>query len=163
MALSIIECDLLNVEHREAFVMLLNEYIRDDMGGGELIRGVRKEKLLNELGANLSKLILFAKLERVYAGMVVCFGGYSTFRVAPLLNIHDIIVLPAYRQEGIGTKLMEAVEEKAQKSGCEKITLEVRFDNAKARHLYMTMGYGECQPPMSFWAKTFPPLKEVTP
>lgn len=153
MPLTIVECDLAKSEHREAFVVLLNEYIKDDMGGGEAIKGAREEKLLAHLRAHPAKLILFAKVERVYAGMAVCFWGYSTFRVCPLLNIHDLVVLPEYRKKGIGRHLMQAVEEKARASGGGKLTLEVRSDNQKARQLYLSLGYGECQPPMSFWVK----------
>ena len=133
--------------------MLLNEYIKDDMGGGEIIKGARKEKILSEMSEHPSRLVIFALWGRVYVGMVVCFWGYSTFRVSPLLNIHDFIVLSAYRQKGIGRKLMEALEEKARLSGCGKITLEVRNDNKHARRLYTSLGYGECRPPMSFWVK----------
>jgi ribosomal protein S18 acetylase RimI-like enzyme len=153
MDMSIVECDLFKDEHQEAFLNLLNEYIKDDMGGGAIIDGPRKEKLFKDLAGNSSKLILFSKKGEVYAGMVVCFFGYSTFRAAPLLNVHDIIVLPGYRRDGIGRRLMGAVEAKALAAGCVKVTLEVRFDNEKARHLYMTSGYGECHPPMSFWTK----------
>ena len=123
----IIECDFRNFDHRESFVTLLNEYIKDDMGTGEIIKGPRKEKILSEMGTHPSSLILFAFCDKMYVGMVVCFWGYSTFRVSQLLNVHDLIVLPAYRQKGIGRKLMEALEEKACVSGCGKITLEVRF------------------------------------
>ena len=157
MSLTIIESDLSELEHREAFISLLNEYIMDKMGGGEVIEGERKEKLITDMILHNSRLILFAKKDSVYAGLVVCFLGYSTFQIAPLMNIHDIVVLSRFRGQGIGRKLMEVVEEKALKLGCNKITLEVRYDNEVGRRLYMTSGYGECQPPMSFWLKTLQP------
>ena len=136
-------------------MILLNEYIKDDMGGGEIIKGPRREKILNEMGAHPSRLVFFALWEGICVGMAVSFWGYSTFRVCSLLNVHDLIVLPAYRQKGIGRKLMEAVEEKARLSGCGKITLEVRYDNKQARQLYMSLDYKDCKPPMSFWVKFF--------
>ena len=157
LSIKIIECDLKNLDHRESFVVLLNEYIKDEMGGGEIIKGARKEKILSEMGSHPSSLVLFALCDKMCVGMVVCFWGYSTFRVCPLLNVHDLIVLPAYRQKGIGKRLMEAVEEKAHVSGCGKITLEVRHDNKQAHRLYKSLGYGDCQPPMSFWVKLFEP------
>jgi len=156
MPIEIIECDFSNFDHRESLVTLLNEYIKDKMGGGEIIEGSRKEKILSDMRDHPSKLILLALWEKVYVGMIVCFWGYSTFRVCPLLNVHDLIVSPAYRQKGIGKKLMEAIEEKARISGCGKITLEVRKDNKQARKLYRSFGYGGCQPPMSFWVKNIP-------
>ena len=153
MTIKIVECDFRNLDHRESFVVLLNEYIKDDMGGGEIIKGPRKEKLLSEMSEHPSKLVLFALCDKMYIGMVICFWGYSTFRVCRLLNVHDLIVLYAWRHKGIGRKLMEALEEKAGMFGCGKITLEVREDNKQARQLYSSLGYGECQPPMSFWVK----------
>jgi GNAT superfamily N-acetyltransferase len=155
ISIKIIEGDFKKPDHRESFVVLLNEYIKDEMGGGQIIKGARKEKILGEIGAHPSSLVLFALCDKMYVGMVVCFWGYSTFRVCPLLNVHDLIVLPAYRQKGIGKRLMDTVEEKAHASGCGKITLEVRHDNKQAHRLYRSLGYGECQPPMSFWVKHF--------
>ena len=153
MPLTIIECDLSRLEHREAFLALLNCYLKDDMGRGRAVKGARGKKLLKELRAHPAKLILFAKIKDSHVGMAVCFRTYSTFLVRPLLNVHDLIVLPAYRRQGIGRKLMAAVGKKARWLGCGKITLEVRYDNEKARRLYASLGYGECCPPMSFWVK----------
>jgi len=155
MSIKIIECDFRDFDHRESFVTLLNAYITDDMGGGEIIKGTRKNKILSEMSAHPSRLVLFALWEDICVGMVVCFWGYSTFRVCPLLNVHDLIVFPAYRQKGVARRLMEAVEKKAHMSRCGKITLEVRNDNKQARYLYNSLGYAECQPPMLFWAKYF--------
>jgi len=50
LSAQIIECDFNSFDHRESFVMLLNEYIKDDMGGGEIIKGARKEKILSDMG-----------------------------------------------------------------------------------------------------------------
>jgi len=149
----IIESDLRVPEHAVAFVSLLNSYLQDDMGRGRAVKGAREKKLLKELRAHPAKLILLAKMKNSYVGMAVCFLTYSTFQARPLLNVHDLIVLPAYRRQGIGRKLMAAVGKKARRLGCGKITLEVRYDNEKARRLYASLGYGECCPPMSFWVK----------
>ncbi len=48
------------------------------------------------------------------AGLVNCFEGVSTFRAQPLLNIHDIVVAPAFRRRGIAKALLEAVESEAR-------------------------------------------------
>jgi GNAT superfamily N-acetyltransferase len=152
-SIKIIECGFKSFDHCESFVFLLNQYIKDDMGGGQIIKGSRKLKILNDMKNHPSRLVFLALCDKIYVGMVVCFWGYSTFRVCPVLNVHDLIVLPEYRQKGIGRKLMETVEKKALQCGCGKITLEVRCDNQQARRLYNDLGYGDCQPPMSFWVK----------
>jgi len=40
----------------------------------------------------------------------VCFRGFSTFAAAPLINVHDLAVVPGFRGQGIGRRLLEAVE-----------------------------------------------------
>ena len=151
--LKIIEGDLDRTDHARAFLRLLNAYVLDEMGGGPPLMGEKAGRLIAELRRFPTKLILFAKNNDSLIGMTVSFVGYSTFKACPLLNVHDFIVLAGYRGCGVGRKLMEATEAKARELGCGKMTLEVRHDNEKARQLYTSMGYGECSPPMSFWAK----------
>lgn len=135
------------------FICLINSYISDEMGGGRIFSGERSEKLLSGLRQHPAKLILYAEKEGLPVGMTVSFIGYSTFRACPLLNIHDIIVFPEYRGQGVGKRLMAETEARAAALGCGKISLEVRNDNHKARKLYQSLGFGECDPPMSFWVK----------
>src|SRR5207244_11212217 len=73
-------------------------------------------------------------------GIAICFVGFSTFMARPLLNIHDLAVLPAYRRQGVGRLLLERVAAKGQELGCCKLTLEVRADNHSAQRLYQAGG-----------------------
>jgi ribosomal protein S18 acetylase RimI-like enzyme len=75
-------------------------------------------------------------------GVAVCFTGFSTFRAAPLINIHDLAVLPNLRRRGVGARLIAAVEAEARRRGCCKVTLEVRDDNVAAMRLYRRAGFG---------------------
>ena len=52
--------------------------------------------------------------------------------------IANIAVHPAVRNQGIGRRLMEAVEAEA---GTRRFKLTVRVDNEAARHLYRSLGY----------------------
>ena len=74
-------------------------------------------------------------------GIAVCFVGFSTFMARPLLNIHDLAVIPAYRRQGVGRLLLERVAAKGQELGCCKLTLEVRADNHSAQRLYEAVGF----------------------
>jgi ribosomal protein S18 acetylase RimI-like enzyme len=76
-------------------------------------------------------------------GLAVCFRGLSTFRALPLLNIHDLAVLPPYRGKGIGRALLQAAEELARLQGCCRLTLEVLESNAGARALYRRFGFDD--------------------
>jgi ribosomal protein S18 acetylase RimI-like enzyme len=76
-------------------------------------------------------------------GVAVCFVGFSTFKARPLLNIHDLAVIPTHRGRGVGRKLLDAVERKARERGCCSVTLEVLEKNVGARRLYAAAGFGQ--------------------
>jgi GNAT superfamily N-acetyltransferase len=125
-------------------VALLDAYARDPMGGGEPLRDEVKARLAGDLAANSHAFSLLARLDDQAVGLANCFMAYSTFAAAPLVNIHDLAVLPGYRGKGIGKALLGAVEVEALKRGACKITLEVLSGNP-ARHLYAREGYGDYQ------------------
>jgi len=124
---------------------LLDAYARDPMGGGEALSDHVRANLLADLAANPRAFSLIARLDEAPVGLANCFVGYSTFAAAPLVNIHDMAVMPGHRGHGIGRALMQAVEAEALKRGACKITLEVLSGNAAARHLYAQCGYGDYQ------------------
>jgi ribosomal protein S18 acetylase RimI-like enzyme len=62
----------------------------------------------------------------------------TNFRYA---HIFLLYVMPEYRQQGIGKKLMEQAEAWAQKRGDEQIGLQVFQKNIPALSLYEKLGY----------------------
>ena len=50
-------------------------------------------------------------------------------------------ILPAYRGQGIGRRLLQACIAKAQAKGITRIELEVRADNERAISLYKSLGF----------------------
>lgn len=125
-------------------VALLDAYARDPMGGGDPLAEDVKARLAGDLAANPQAFSMLAHLDGAAVGLSNCFMGYSTFAAAPLVNIHDIAVLPGHRGRGIGRALLGAVEAEALKRGACKITLEVLSGNP-ARHLYAACGFGDYQ------------------
>ena len=125
-------------------VALLDAYARDPMGGGEPLSDAVKARLAGDLAANPQAFSLLARLDGEAVGLANCFMGYSTFAAAPLVNIHDLAVLPGLRGKGIGKALMAAIEAEALKRGACKVTLEVLSGNP-ARRLYAVCGYGDYQ------------------
>lgn len=50
-------------------------------------------------------------------------------------------VSPQFGGQGIGTKLIQAAEEKARERGYDKIAMAVVTDNTRAYSLYLHLGY----------------------
>lgn len=133
---------------------LLNHYIADPMGGGTPFSEHDGEALLNGLAEHPTTRVFLARFNEEYVGMAICFWGYSTFDIKPLINIHDLIVSPDYREKGVAGKLLQEVERAARRRGAGRITLEVRSDNDKAKALYRNFGIKEKDDPMEFWVKS---------
>lgn len=151
--IQIIEGDLNNLDHAESFLKLTAAYMADSMGGAEAWNEDQKTTVVQEMKDHPGALVLFAKADNEYVGICTCFYAYSTFLAKPLLNIHDIYVSESARVKGVGKKLIQRVEEIANKEGCGKITLEVRKDNLNARDLYKAQGFKEAPHSMFFWIK----------
>jgi ribosomal protein S18 acetylase RimI-like enzyme len=144
--------DLNQPLHADAVVELLDMYCRDFFGKqGPLENEVRYRVIrgLKEAGGTC----FLAKDGDAFVGVAICLPSYSSFRARPLMNIHDIAVVPEHRGKGIGRALLAAVEEEARRRGCAKITLEVRSDNALARDLYRRCGFQGTEPQTLFWSR----------
>jgi len=147
------QADLTRNDHAEIFVSLLNAYLGDPKGA----MASDTARLDRSVADNLSRLphaaVFFAKNKSHYVAMAVCFWGFSTFRNQPLLNIHDLIVLPPYRRQGIARALLRHIESVARTQNACKLTLEVREDNEAAATLYSTCGFADEKVPMRFRVK----------
>jgi GNAT superfamily N-acetyltransferase len=138
----IVEADLSRPDHQEAVVAMIDAYAADPMGNGKRLSEDVREALVPGLRKVPTTLIFLAYLDGAPVGIAACFHGFSTFAAKPLINIHDLSVLPGHRGHGIGRRLLEAVEQKARSLGCCKVTLEVGEDN-RARGLYEAFGFAQ--------------------
>ncbi len=145
MSLRTERVDYRNPRDAQALVMLLDAYARDPMGGGEGLTEEVKLRVCADLAQRPGAASFIAWTgtgDSVQAiGLVNCLEGYSTFKARPLLNIHDIAVLPAHRGQGVGQALLAAAQAHAQSSGCCKLTLEVLTGNATALASYQRFGF----------------------
>lgn len=139
----VVEADLNRPDHQRAVVELIDAYAQDPMGDGKPLAAEVRETLVPALQKHPTTLIFLAYRGIEPIGIAVCFVGLSTFAARPLINIHDLAVLPGYRGQGIGRRLLEAVDRKAQELGCCKVTLEVQENNLRARRTYAAAGF--CQ------------------
>jgi len=151
--LEIIPCDFNNLSHCTALVDLMNEYISDKMGDGIPYTPEQKRGLVEGLKQHPSKLILLACSGGQFVGLTTGFINFATFTCKPFINVHDVIVTDTFRNQGIGRKMLEHVVELAAETGCSKVTLEVREDNANARHLYNSLGFNDAEPRYLYWTK----------
>lgn len=139
--LHIVQADLANPLHRRAIESLTNAYACDDMGGGEELPPEVLARLVAGLQAHPTTVALLAFVGEQPVGLATCFLGFSTFLARPLLNVHDLAVLPDCRGKGVGAALLRAVERTAAERGCAKVTLEVGDRNDRARALYEREGF----------------------
>ena len=147
-----------NVEQGQQLVELLNAYAEDPMGGAEPLSAEVKANLVKGLSQVPGALALLAYLDGQAVGVTTAFAGFSTFAAKPLLNIHDIAVLPAFRGQGVAQALMAGLEQEARERGCCKMTLEVLSNNHRAQQAYRRFGFaGYALDPQAgealFWQK----------
>lgn len=140
-AIRVLDVDWADPVHRGSVLGLLDAYARDPMGGSEPLPADVKERLLPALEAHPTTRVLLAFDDDTAVGIAVCFLGFSTFAARPLLNIHDLAVLAEWRGRGVGRALLAAVEDRARRAGCCKLTLEVLETNVRARSLYERFGF----------------------
>jgi ribosomal protein S18 acetylase RimI-like enzyme len=139
--ITILEADLSNARQAEDVRELTAAYATDPMGSGSELGDDVLDRLIPGLRSMPNARVWVAYLSAAPVGLATCFIGFSTFAARPLINVHDLAVLPAHRGLGIGRALLDAVERSAREMGCAKITLEVGDENLGARHLYEAFGF----------------------
>ena len=135
------EAVLAHAADANAVVELLDAYARDPMGGGAGLSAPVRQELPRALATRPNVRVLLAELDARPVGVAVCIEGFSTFACKPLLNLHDIAVMPAYRRRGVATALLRAAETLARGLGCCKLTLEVLSNNLPAQATYRRAGF----------------------
>ena len=155
----ILLADLKNPVHTEAIIFLLNEYAKDEMGGGSGLSEFARNNLISELQQRPQLLAIIAFVHDKPAGLAICIEGFSSFACMPLLNIHDMVVIADYRGRGISKKILAKAEEVARERNYCKLTLEVLEGNQVAKNAYKSFGFQayELDPKMGsalFWQKS---------
>jgi ribosomal protein S18 acetylase RimI-like enzyme len=138
----IVEADLSREDHQRDVVAMVDAYARDPMGNDGPLPDEVYARLIDGLRRHPTTLIYLAYAGNEAVGIATCFIGFSTFYARPLINIHDLGVVPEYRGRGVGRELLAAIDGKARELGCCKVTLEVLADNVRARAIYERAGFG---------------------
>jgi ribosomal protein S18 acetylase RimI-like enzyme len=137
----IVEADLSLSGHQDAVLLMTDVYSRDSFGDGKPLAPEAWGSLIAGLRSHPTTMIFLAFAGDRPVGIATCFTGFSTFAARPLVNIHDLAVIPEFRRRGVGRSLLEAVERKARSLGCCKITLEVLDRNERALGAYKAFGF----------------------
>ena len=128
---------------------VLAEAFRDEMDSAGK-RAVAEMRAMGRLGPLAWWLDLFVPIGEGFSpgfvwvenGRIV---GNATVRRTPAFGrghiVGNVAVLSDYRGHGIGRQLMQACLERARDEGSEWVALQVRADNAPARHLYLSLGF----------------------
>lgn len=145
LEVTITHADFADPADGAAVVAVLDAYARDPMGGGKPLPADVRERLVPAMARVPGAFALLARVEGEAVGLATCFMGFSTFAAAPLVNIHDVSVIPSHRGRGVARALFAAVEDEARRRGAVKVTLEVLSGNTRAKELYASLGYGDFQ------------------
>jgi ribosomal protein S18 acetylase RimI-like enzyme len=140
-SINVVEADLDRRDHPLDVLALTATYALDPMGNGGPLPPDVLDRLIPGLKNHPTTLIFLAYKKHEAVGLATCFRGFSTFAAQSLINISDLAVLPEHRRQGIGRRLLAAVEQKARNLDCCKVTLEVQENNANARRTYEHAGF----------------------
>jgi ribosomal protein S18 acetylase RimI-like enzyme len=152
--LKVCRADYGNPVHARALVDLLDAYAKDPMGGNEALSPFAREHLVAALAARPQAYTVLAFDVRDAnevgdsarpVGLVNCIEGFSTFACKPLVNVHDVAVLAAYRGQRVAEQMLALAEEIARARGACKLTLEVLSGNPGAIKLYQRIGFANYQ------------------
>ncbi len=131
--------------HAAALVTLLDAYARDPAGGGAPLSDYVRGNLVEQLAARPFVFSVLAFDGDAPVGLLNAIEGFSTFACRPLVNVHDVVVMPGHRGRGIAARLFAEAEAIARERGACKLTLEVLSGNHAARALYEKLGFADYQ------------------
>lgn len=159
-SISVRLADYSDLSDMEAIARLMHGYSADVMGGNNPL----PDEICNQIATALDEfggaatVLAFANDEAV--GLITVLKSFSTFKIKPVLNLHDVFVDPYWRGKGVARLMLGKVEELAMDMNCCKLTLEVLSNNKGAQALYKSSGFepyilldgaGEAR----FWEKQF--------
>jgi len=147
--------DYRNTAHAAALVDLLDAYASDPAGGGKPLEAAVRQRLPAELAARPQAFSVLAYEGGQPVGLVNCIEGFSTFAARPLVNVHDVVVLPSHRGKRVAQQMFALVEEEARRRGACKLTLEVLSGNAPALRAYEREGFAGYQLDPAFGIAVF--------
>lgn len=103
---------------------------------------------------NNNESVIFAALGNdslIPMGFTQLYPAYSSVHIIKNWILNDLYVSKAYRQQGIGTKLIEAAMDFAKNDNAGFIELSTAVDNYTAQKLYEQIGFKKQVPDNKFY------------
>lgn len=94
-----------------------------------------EQMFIDEMNKNPYACLYVYEIDSEIVGYFDLLIAYENAEIA------NIGVSKLHQHEGIGTKMMEFIDQLVKKSCCEEFTLEVRMSNENAIHLYEKFGF----------------------
>ena len=141
MELLIREADFKAPVDASAIVEIIDAYAQGPGGQNAPLSDLARSKMIEGLANHPMATVYLALTEDQPVGIAVCVWSFSTFAGRPSVNVHDLAVLPNFRNRGIGRALLDRVEAEARDRDCCKVTLEVHDSNVGAKKLYREAGF----------------------
>jgi ribosomal protein S18 acetylase RimI-like enzyme len=125
---------------------LLNEYSKSEFGASKDVSEFCRRNITKEMRKMCANDVCFSVLaiqnrSGACVGLINCFMAFSTFQCRPIVNVHDVFVVPNCRGMNITGKMMRVVEDEASRRRACKITLEVLSENTSAKRSYQKFGF----------------------
>jgi GNAT superfamily N-acetyltransferase len=130
----------------------IRELTRDDVplivavnGGAAWNGGLEKwnRRLAEHEAGKRVVLLAVEKADILAYGSLLWSPPYPFFREFGIPELQDLVVAQHRRREGIGSRLIAALEQRARKRGCLQIGMGVGLyaDYGDAQRLYVKLGY----------------------
>lgn len=108
-----------------------------------LIPEVTETTFTRLTGPDADMFGLVAEQDGRIAGIAHCIVHRSTWAMAPYVYLNDLFVSPDARGSGAGRALIEAVYERADHIGAERVYWLTHETNATARRLYDSLAVND--------------------
>ena len=91
--------------------------------------------------ANKESTIFFVEENNNCMGIVQLYVTFDSLELAKKVILYDLFIKSEFRNKGIGTMLMNASKNFAEKNNISGIELSTAISNGTAQHLYESLGF----------------------
>jgi ribosomal protein S18 acetylase RimI-like enzyme len=102
--------------------------------GLELSPSDSREGIQRKLERDADLFLVAVDGSTIVAAVMGCYDGRRGW-------INHLAVSPQYKGRGLGTLLLQEVEHRLQKKGCDKVNLLITPSNADVQTFYQHLGY----------------------